>query len=59
MEWVLRVFQSRKRSLMLALLKSVIPLLEYCCQFWNPCKAKDIEAMETIQLTFTHKITEV
>ena len=37
MGWVLRVFQSRKSSLMLALLKSlVIPLLGYCCQLWNP-----------------------
>ena len=37
MGWVLRVFQSRKRSLMLTLLKSlVIPLPEYCCQLWNP-----------------------
>ena len=36
MGWVLRVFQSRKRSFMLTLLKSlVIPLLEYCCQLWN------------------------
>ena len=32
MGWVLRVYQSRERSLMLTLLKSlVIPLLEYCC----------------------------
>ena len=47
MGWVLRVFQSRKRSLMLALLKSlVIPLLQYCCQLWNPWKAKDIQAIE-------------
>ena len=31
MGWVLRVFQSRQRSLMLTLLKSLgIPLLEYC-----------------------------
>ena len=37
MGWVLRVFQSRERSLMLTLLKSlVIPLLEYLCQLWNP-----------------------
>ena len=42
------------------LLKSlVIPLLEYCCQLWNPWKAKDIQAIETIQRTFTYKITEV
>ena len=45
---------------MLTLLKSlVIPLLEYCCQHWNPCKAKDIQAIEAIQRTFTYKITEV
>ena len=57
MGWVLRVFQSRKRSLLLTLVKSfVIPLLEYCCQLWNPWKAK---AIETIQRTFTNKITEV
>ena len=43
MGWVLRVFQSRQRSLMLTLFKSfIIPLLEYCCQLWNPWKAKDI-----------------
>ena len=60
MGWVLRVFQSRKRSLMLTLLKSlVIPLLEYCCQLWSPWKAKDIQAIEAIQRTFTYKITEV
>ena len=60
MGWVLRVFQSWKRSLMLTLLKSlVIPLLEYCCQFWNPWKAKDIHAIEPIQRIFTYKITEV
>ena len=59
MGWVLRVFQSRKRSLMLTLLKSlVIPVLEYCCQLFNPWKAKDIQAIEAIQRTFTYKITE-
>ena len=60
MGWMLRVFQSRQRSLMLTLLKSlVIPLLEYCCQLWNPWKAKDIQAIEAIQQKFTDKITEV
>ena len=60
MGWVLRVFQTRKRSLMLTLLKSlVIPLLEYCCQLWNPWKAKDIQAIEAIQRTLKFKITEV
>ena len=59
MGWMLRPFQSRERSLMLTLLKSlVIPLIEYCCQLWNPWKAKDIQAIEAIQWTFTYKITE-
>ena len=60
MGWVLRVFQSRKCSLMLTILKSlVIPLLEYCCQLWNPWKAKDIQVIAAIKRTFTYKITEV
>ena len=60
MGWVLRVFQSRQRSLMLTLLKSfVIPLLEYSFQLWNPWKAKDIHDIEAIQRTFSYKITEV
>ena len=36
----------------------VIPLLEYCCQLWNPWKAKYIQVIEGIQWTFTYKITE-
>ena len=45
---------------MLTLWKSlVIPLLTYFCQLWNPWKAKDIQAIEDIQRTFTYKITEV
>ena len=60
MGWVLRVYQSRQRSLMLTLLKSlVIPLVEYCCQLWNPWKAKDTQAIEAIQQTFAYKIIEV
>ena len=60
MGWVMRVFQSWKCSLMLTLLKSlVILLLEYCCQLWNPSKAKDMQAIEAMQRTFICKITEV
>ena len=60
MGWVLRVFQERERSLILTLFKSlVIPLLEYCWLLWNPWKAKDIQAIEGIERTFTYKITEV
>ena len=60
MGWVLRVFQIRKRSLMQTLLKSlVIPILEYCCQLYNPWEVKDIQAIEAIQRMFTYKITKV
>ena len=60
MGWVFRVFQSCECSLMLTLLKSlVIPLLEYCCQPWNPWKAKDIQTIEAIQRTFTYETIEV
>ena len=60
MGWVLRVFQSRKHSLMLTLLKSlIISLLKYCCHLCNPWKPKDIQAIEDIQRTLTYKITEV
>ena len=33
--------------------------IEYCCQLWNPWKTKDIQSIETIQLTFTNKLAEV
>ena len=71
MGWVMRVFQSRKRSLMLTHLKFlVISLLEHCCQIWIPWKEKDYRsysiagnnnriAIEAIQRTLTFKITEV
>ena len=56
---VLRVFQSQQRLLMLPRLKSrhsptrvILPALE-------STKAKDIQAIEAIQRTFTYKITEV
>ena len=31
----------------------------YCCQLWNSWKAKDTQAIEAIQRTFTYKISEV
>ena len=56
MEWVLKVFQLKERSLMLTILKSfVFSLVEYFCQLWNPWKAKDIHAIEAIQRTFTYQ----
>ena len=54
MGWVLRVFQSRQRFLMLTLLKSlIIPLLEYSCQLWIHGKQKTYKLSK-----LTYKITE-
>ena len=55
MGYVLRVFQSRERSFMLTLFKSLgIPLQECCCQLLNPWQAKDIYNLsEAIQRTIT------
>ena len=57
MGWVLRVFQSG--ALSHADTFKISPLLEYCCQLWNPWKTIDIQAIEAIQRTFPYKITEV
>ena len=55
--WVLRTFKTRQKTLMLTLFKSlVLPHLEYCCQLWNPSKAKDIQLLENVQRSFTRKI---
>ena len=35
------------------------PTRVYCCQLWNPWKAKEIQAIEAIQRTFRYKITQV
>ena len=60
MGWGLRVFQWQEHSLMLTLLKSlVVPLQKYCCQHWNPWKAKDIQDIKAIHQTFTYKIIKV
>ena len=57
MGWVLRAFSTREELAMMTLYKSMIrPLLEYCCQLWNPWKASDVKALEGIQRTFTSKI---
>lgn len=55
--WILRVFRTRERELMLALYKTmVLPLMEYCCQLWNPQSLGLIRKMEAVQRTFTFKI---
>jgi exonuclease III len=60
MGWVLRTFKTRDTLPMLTLFRSlVVPLLEYCCQLWNPHKVGEIQRLEAVQRTFTSKITDV
>ena len=35
----------------------VIPLLEYCSPIWNPCNAKNIRRLESVQRMFTKKLS--
>jgi len=55
--WILSVFKTRERSVMMTLYKSLVrSILEYCCPLWNPSKITDIQLLESVQRTFTNKI---
>ena len=48
--WILSVFKTRERSVMITLYKSLVrSLLEYCCPLWNPPKITDIQLLESVQ----------
>ena len=54
---VFSVFKTREPAPMLALYKSLVwSIMEYCCPLWSPSKVGDIQALESIQWTFTSKI---
>jgi len=56
--WVLSVFRDRSKTTMMQLFKSLVrPKLEYCCPVWSPTKIEDIKAIESLQRTFTSKIS--
>ena len=58
--WILRTFRTRERLPMLTLYKSlVIPLLEYCCQLWSPCRQGEKQSLEAVQRTFTSRICNI
>lgn len=60
MGWILRVFVTREERPMLILFKTmIIPILEYCCQLWDPWKVGERQMLEGVQRTFTSRIRSV
>ena len=52
-----KTFRSRNPGLLILSFKTyVIPLLEYCCQVWNPQNDSDIRRIESVQRMFTKKL---
>ena len=56
--WVLGTFKDRSKFIMTLLFKSMVRRrLEYCSALWNPHKVQDIQTLEAIQRSFTHRIS--
>ena len=56
--WVLAVFHSRSKDIMLTLYKSMArSLLEYCSPLWNTVKIFAIQELESVQKVFKSKIS--
>ncbi|KAL5264694.1 hypothetical protein ACHWQZ_G005690 [Mnemiopsis leidyi] len=57
LSWILSVFKTRDRVVMMNLYKSLVrSLLEYCCPLWDPVKTTEIRLLEGVQRTFTSRI---
>ena len=51
---------AREAYHMMTLYKStILPILEYCNQFWSPVKIGDLRKIEAVQRNFTSKINEI
>ena len=58
--WILRTFKTREKYALRTLFKSlVLSRLEYCSPLWSPHLIKDITSLESVQRSFTSKITAV
>ena len=58
--WVMRVFRSRTKEVILILYKSLVrPKLEYGCVVWHPLLITDIAKLESVQRTMTSRIQEM
>ena len=57
LSWVLSVFKTRDKVVMMTLYKSLVrSLLEYCCPLWDPVMTTEIRLLEGVQRTFTSRI---
>ena len=57
LSWALSVFYDRSVSTMMLLYKNYVrSRLEYCCPLWHNRKIGDIQIIESVQRTFTHRI---
>ena len=57
-ELMFRAFHSRKPSVVIPLLKTIIrPIVEYATPVWSPCLVKDIAEIEGIQRKVTKRIS--
>ena len=55
--WIMRVFQSRTKEVVLMLHKSLVrPKVEYGCVVWHPHLISDIAKLESVQRTITARI---
>ena len=58
--WILRVFRTRDKDTLMTLFRSlVLPHLENSCQMWSPHLLGDIRRLESVQRSFTNRISEV
>ena len=58
--WVLRVFKTRQELPLMTLYKSLIrPHLEFCCQLWSPVRVGMIRKLESVQRSYTARISGI
>jgi hypothetical protein len=56
--WLLRTFTSRDKDTMMLLFKTYVrSIVEYCCPLWSPHYQCDVIRVESIQRSFTAKIS--
>ena len=57
--WGLRTFWSRRRQVMLTLLKSLVqPKLDYCSQLWSPADQAAINKLESVQHHLVNRVKD-